>query len=125
MPVKKKAASRTKSAKRRSSSPKRSPKKNTARARRSNVSRKSPRKSGAKIHQGVGLDRGAPHTGGLTRAAEKIGAAIGTTIGIMDSAVHSAAAFGAREVATAAHEVELLTKRLHTRRPSRSTRSRR
>ena len=69
--------------------------------------------------KGVGLERGARQTGGLTHAAEKIGAALGATVGMMDSAVHSAAAFGAREMATAAHEVELIAKKFHTPAPLR------
>jgi len=116
MPVKKK---KTSPAKKRSSTAKRSAKKVTATARRPKPSRKAPRGSAAKIHQGVGLERGTPQSGGLTRAAEKIGAAIGATVGMMDTAVHSAAAFGAREVATAAHEVGILTRKLRTREPNR------
>ena len=119
MPVKKKAMNQSRSAKRRPGVAKRSGRKTTARSRRPRPSTKSPRKSAAKIHQGVGLAPGSQQPGGLTRAAEKIGAAVGATVGMMDRAVHSVAAFGERELATAAHEVGLLTKRLHTRVPNR------
>ncbi len=118
MPVKKSGTSRTRPAKRRTRAAKRSPKSAAAGARRPKPSRKSRRKSGAKIHQGVGLKRGKPQADGLTRAAETIGAAIGATVGMMDSAVHSAAVFGERELATAAHEVQRFTKKLHPRQPN-------
>jgi len=91
----------------------------TAASARLRASKKARRGSSAKVHQGVGLEPGKSQTGGLTRAAEKIGATIGHTIGKMDSAVHSVAAVGAREMAAVAHEFGRLTKKLYAQQPDR------
>lgn len=117
MPVKKRTTS---ALKKRASVAKRSVKKVKGSTRRPrSPSKRTGGSSPAKIHQGVGLERGASRPGGLTSAAEKIGAAIGTAVGLMDKAVHSAAVFGEREMATVGHEVGLLQKRLSTREPNR------
>lgn len=117
MPLKKKSASKTKSTRSRSSAAKRTTK---PVAKKMQMPRRKARSSGkprggspAKIHQGVGLQGGASQSGGLTRAAEKIGAAIGK----MDTAIHTAAALGSREVAAVAERVHLLTDSLSNRSP--------